>query len=95
MLAVHRIIALLLLCLSPFAARASDGEFVWARSMGGTKEAHGNGIAVDSAGNVYTTGYFTGWADFDPGAGTPGGCVPQDAQTTEHFDAEGLQRLVK
>jgi serine O-acetyltransferase len=33
-------------------------------------------------------------------AGTPGqdakeGCLPQDAQITERFDAEGLQRLVK
>lgn len=25
----------------------------------------------------------------------PAGCVPQDAQTAEHFDAEGLTRLVK
>jgi hypothetical protein len=25
---------------------------------------------VDSAGNVYTTGYFQGTVDFDPGAGT-------------------------
>src|SRR3954470_22917519 len=29
-----------------------------------------NSIAVDGYGNVYTTGYFGGVVDFDPGPGT-------------------------
>jgi hypothetical protein len=49
----------------------SNGNFVWAKSMGGASAADvGYGIAVDPAGNVYTTGGFSAAADFDPGAGT-------------------------
>ncbi len=48
----------------------SAGNFVWARQLGGTLDDQGNGITVDSSGNVLTTGYFRGTVDFDPGAGT-------------------------
>src|SRR5215207_9026089 len=47
-----------------------DGNFVWAKRMGGTGGENGFDIAVDASGNVFTTGYFNGTADFDPGAGT-------------------------
>ena len=48
----------------------SAGNFVWAKSMGGTGFDQGNSISTYSDGNIYTTGKFTGTADFDPGAGT-------------------------
>ncbi len=48
----------------------SAGDFVWAKSMGGTSGDYSRGIAVDGAGNVYTTGHFQGTGDFDPGPGT-------------------------
>jgi gliding motility-associated-like protein len=48
----------------------ANGEFVWAISMGGIGDDNGNAIAVDNAGNIYTTGFFNGTADFDPGIGT-------------------------
>ena len=47
----------------------SGGGFVWAKSMGGTHEDVGIGITLDSSGNLYTTGFFFGTVDFDPGPG--------------------------
>lgn len=47
----------------------SSGNYVWARKVGNNGVDIGNGIALDQAGNVYTTGYFNNRVDFDPGAG--------------------------
>ncbi|MGH1337156.1 MAG: SBBP repeat-containing protein [Aureispira sp.] len=47
-----------------------NGNFLWAKSMGSTADDAGNAIALDAAGNVYTTGYFQNTVDFDPGLGT-------------------------
>ena len=47
------------------------GNFVWAKQVGGTHDdVISYSIALDVAGNIYTTGYFSGTVDFDPGAGT-------------------------
>jgi len=48
----------------------TNGDFVWARAMGGLANNEAWAIAVDGAGNVYTTGSFGGTVEFDPGAGT-------------------------
>ncbi len=48
----------------------SNGDFVWAKGMGGTSEDRGYGLSIDTSGNVYTTGFFQGTVDFDPGPGT-------------------------
>jgi hypothetical protein len=47
-----------------------SGNFIWARNFSGLDEEVANSIRVDASGNVYTTGYFTGTTDFDPGPGT-------------------------
>ncbi len=48
----------------------SNGNFVWAKQMGGAGIDAGYSITLDATGNVYTTGYFENAIDFDPGAGT-------------------------
>lgn len=45
----------------------SNGDFIWAKRMGGNITSVGNSISVDCSGNVYTTGSFFGTVDFDPG----------------------------
>ncbi|OJJ15937.1 hypothetical protein BKI52_37090 [marine bacterium AO1-C] len=53
-----------------FAKYDSNGNYVWARSIGGTNKDADRGMTVDGSGNVYITGYFQGFnVDFDPSAG--------------------------
>ncbi|MES2132922.1 MAG: SBBP repeat-containing protein [Bacteroidota bacterium] len=48
-----------------------SGNFAWAKKIGGaTGSVNPYALAIDASANVYTTGYFTGTADLDPGAAT-------------------------
>lgn len=47
----------------------SMGNFNWAISMGSTGVDRGTSIFVDQNYNIYTTGYFAGTVDFNPGTG--------------------------
>lgn len=50
----------------------TNGNFTWSKQFGGssvTGSGEGISIALDLAGNIYTTGYYSGTFDFDPGPG--------------------------
>lgn len=48
----------------------TTGIFTWAKSMGSSDFDVGYSIDVDINGNIYSTGYFRGNTDFDPGTDT-------------------------
>ena len=47
----------------------ANGNFVWAKSFGGSSSDGGSSIMIDAVGDLYTTGYFHRTVDFDPGQG--------------------------
>ena len=52
----------------------ASGNFVWAKRLSGNANEKGLAMALDATGNVYTTGYFSGWVDFNPDTGTADTC---------------------
>jgi len=56
----------------------ANGNFLWAKQLGGMYDDNGTSVTTDTEGNIYSTGYFKYTVDFDPGPGTvnltsPGG----------------------
>ena len=47
-----------------------DGNFIWAKSFGGSALDKVLAVAIDQSNNIYTGGYFNDTADFDPSAST-------------------------
>lgn len=48
----------------------ASGNFGWVKYMGGASTEIANAVTLDAAGNIYTTGFFQGDGNYDPGSGT-------------------------
>lgn len=56
----------------------ASGNLLWTKTFGSTFSDFGYAVRADASGNIYSSGYFLGTADLDPGPGTftltsPGG----------------------
>lgn len=49
-----------------FLSLDSNGNFLWAKSIGGTQISELNSICLDKDDNIYSTGWFFDVCDFDP-----------------------------
>lgn len=48
----------------------SNGDFIWAKSIGGASDDEVADLALDQFGNIYMVGAFGDMVDFDPNVGT-------------------------
>ncbi|MBK6884670.1 MAG: SBBP repeat-containing protein [Flavobacteriales bacterium] len=58
------------LCLLLFHGHLDAQSLQWAGQLGSPGSVYTQAIALDADGNTYTTGWFSGTADFDPGTAT-------------------------
>lgn len=61
------LVGITILSLNTFG---QDPTFEWVNNLNGNSSNSAVAVSNDISGNVYTTGWFNGTVDFDPGAGT-------------------------
>jgi hypothetical protein len=87
---------LCVLLLTPVLLCGQSPVFSWAAGLGGTLIQQGESVTTDASGNVFTTGWFEGVADFDPGPGvTSLTCAGVRDMFLTKFDAAGNFAWVK
>lgn len=74
----------------------SNGNFIWAKQMGGIDSEYSVFITTDMHANVYTTGFFNNTADFDPGS-TIFNCTSNGASDIfiQKLDSNGIFQWAK
>ena len=73
----------------------ASGNFLWAKSFGDIGEDVAFSIFVDAIGNVYSTGYFEGTVDFDPGVGITNLTSIGDFDIFVHKISQGTTGIIK
>ncbi len=53
-----------------FLSTLTFGQNNWAKNFGSSSLDQGTDVVMDNFGNIYTTGFFEGMVDFDPGSTT-------------------------
>jgi hypothetical protein len=75
------------------AKYAGDGSVTWVRQFGGSGISAARAVAVDGAGTVHVTGYFSGGATF--GTNTLGGIAGSYDAFLTRLDANGVFAFVQ
>src|SRR5690606_20983985 len=62
----------------------NSGNYLWGKSFGSTTGGENiQGLTLDAAGNIYTTGQFNGIGDFDP---HPSSALTLSTSSTNDWD---------
>lgn len=78
-----------------FAKYDASGNYLFAKKIGSTGFDYGYGISTDAGNNIYLTGTFQGFVDFDPGAGTTNIFASGSDLFIAKYDASGNFAWVK
>ncbi len=82
--------SMFLLCVFIGTTYSQGNDFLWANSAGGNGSiVFGKSITTDNAGNIYTSGFFVGAADFNPGVGTYNLSAPSGSVFVQKVDPSG------
>lgn len=66
---MKKLLLLFAIILIGINCNAQNPTFLWTESIGGASDDIGKAITIDALGNIYSTGTFSGTADFDPSGG--------------------------
>jgi hypothetical protein len=87
-----KLLFLPLVCAASFV---NAQNFDWAAQFSGNNYAQNLAVTTDNDGNVFTTGYFSGIVDFDPGVGTSNLSAAGGDIFVSKLDASGALVWVK
>src|SRR5688572_6872623 len=67
---VYLYLSIICFILSTAGLVAQTPNYSWTKDLKGTNNKVAFSVVTDQSGNVYSTGYFCGTTDFDPGPAT-------------------------